>query len=98
MAQLYEGAENITGPHARLLLEQAGLSKTQSPLVILDNACGTGVVSSYLYDSDLLDVGTKDNLQLTCGDFSESMVQAVKERIERSHWKGAKAQIVDAQV
>lgn len=97
-ADIYKKAEKVTGPHARLLLEQAGLREAPGPLVVLDNACGTGVVSSLLYDSDLLGTSAKENLQVTCGDFSEVMVQAVRERINGSNWKGANAQLVDAQV
>jgi len=89
-------AERITGPLARRLIEQTGvLQAKQTPLVVLDNACGTGVVSHELFN--LLDDSAKENLDLTCGDLSEGMVSSIQERITANGWKGAKSQIVDAQ-
>ena len=53
-------------------------------------------MSSQLYE--MLDKCARERLQLTCGDYSEGMVQSVRQRIVDSDWKGARAQIVDAQV
>jgi ubiquinone/menaquinone biosynthesis C-methylase UbiE len=90
-------SESFTGPPARRLIQQVGLIQMdKGPLIVLDNACGTGVVSSLLYE--MLDENDKEKLQLSCGDFSEAMVQSVQQRIIESEWKGAKAQVVDAQV
>ena len=97
VAQLYKASERVTGPPARYLIQQIGLLHVhKGPLIVLDNACGTGVVSSQLYE--MLDAGAKERLRLTCGDFSDKMVQLVQQRIVESEWKGAKAQIIDAQV
>jgi len=97
VAQVYKGGERLTGPPAKRLIQQVGLLQAESgPLVVLDSACGTGVVSSQLYE--MLDESDKERLQLTCGDFSEGMVQSVQQRIIDNGWKGAKAQVVDAQV
>jgi len=96
-AQLYKDRERLTGSIARCLIQQVGLLQAQKgPLIVLDNACGTGVLSSLLYE--MLDESAKERLQLTCGDFSEAMVQSTQQRIINSGWKGAKAQVVDAQV
>ena len=97
VVRLGKMSESFTGPPARRLIQQAGLLQTTNgPLVVLDNACGTGVVSSLMYE--MLDEDAKERLQLTCGDFSQGMVQSVQQRIVDSGWKGAKAQVVDAQV
>ncbi len=90
--------EAITGRFARLLLLQAlhDVDAMKKPLVVLDNACGTGVVSDHLWE--LLDDSTKEGMQLVCGDFSEAMVKHVKHKIEERRWKGAEAKIVDAMV
>ncbi len=97
VAERYKLVERITGPFARCLIRQAEMHQVEeTPFVILDNACGTGVVSSQLYET--LDKSVTDRMQLTCGDSSEGMIQYVQKMIEDKGWKGAKAQIVDAQV
>jgi ubiquinone/menaquinone biosynthesis C-methylase UbiE len=97
IAQRYKAAERITAAFARRLIQQVGLLEVDSgPLIVFDNACGTGVVSVKLYE--MLDENAKERLQLVCGDFSESMVQSTQQRITDSRWSGAKAQMVDAQV
>lgn len=97
MARRYKNAEVITGPFAKTLIQQAGLldANDVSQLTILDNACGTGVVAAAIHD--LLDSSTKKRMKLTCGDFSEPMLQAVKERIEENGWNNTEARMVDAQ-
>lgn len=98
MGRRYKNAEIITGPFAKALIQQAGLldPSTHSQLIILDNACGTGVVAAAVHD--LLDSSTKKRMKLTCGDFAEPMLQAVKERIEENGWVNTEARLVDAQV
>ncbi|KAI9747412.1 MAG: hypothetical protein M1835_002112 [Candelina submexicana] len=90
-------AEELTGHYASFLIRQAGLLSTESnaPLVVLDNACGSGVVSSLLYK--MLDEGSKSRLRLTCSDLSELFVKSVSERIEEEGWKGAEAKVIDMQ-
>ncbi|KAL9002550.1 MAG: hypothetical protein Q9188_004529 [Gyalolechia gomerana] len=97
MGRRYKNAENVTGPFAKALIQQAGLldPSTHSQLIILDNACGTGVVAAAVHD--LLDSSTKKRMKLTCGDFAEPMLQAVKERIEENGWVNTEARLVDAQ-
>lgn len=82
-------SEKVSSPAAR---EATGLT----PLRILDNACGTGVVSKILYEG--LDEERKKGLEVVCGDFSESMVEFVFKRINEEGWEGARGAVVDAQV
>jgi hypothetical protein len=92
----YKLAELVTGPFAQLLVDYSGVvQSTQRPLVILDNACGTGIISEALNRS--LDSQTKGHWELTCGDISDSLVQYVNQRIQDEGWPRAKAQLVDAQ-
>jgi hypothetical protein len=77
-AQLYKASEHVTGPPARRLIEQVGLLQVdKGPLVVLDSACGTSIASSQLYE--MLDESARERLQLTCGDYSERMVQSVQQ-------------------
>jgi ubiquinone/menaquinone biosynthesis C-methylase UbiE len=97
IADIYKGAAAVTAPPGQRLIEQAKLLEpSDNPLIILDNACGTGVITSLLYDS--LGDSEKEKLQIVCGDFSQGMLDAVQETINTRGWKGAKAQLVDAQV
>ncbi|KAL1862035.1 hypothetical protein Plec18170_000859 [Paecilomyces lecythidis] len=95
-ASRYRFAEVITGPYAKHLVEQARIESTKErPLVILDNACGTGVVADKL--QRLLDEEAKSNMQLTCADISEVMLEITKKRIQEEGWKNIETKIVDAQ-
>lgn len=101
VASDYRGAEQITGEFAKCLLVQAGLpneraSEPRKPLMVLDNACGTGVVSENLWG--MLDEHAKEDLRLICGDKSPAMVEHVQKKIEQEGWHGAEARIVDAMV
>lgn len=101
VASKYRGAEQITGVFAKFLLLQAGLpdahaSEPKKPPIVLDNACGTGVVSENLWE--MLDEHAKEELQLLCGDISEGMVGHIKKKIEEKGWHGADARVLDAMV
>ena len=98
IANKYRAAEVITGPFAHHLVKQCELDRADGSqkLVILDNACGTGVVTLNLYET--LSPAAKANLHVVCGDFSPGMVKSVQERIEQNGWVGASAKVVDAQV
>lgn len=101
VASKYRGAEHITGEYAKCLLLQAGLpnwhtSEPKKPLIVLDNACGTGMVSENLWE--MLDEPAKEGLRLVCGDISEGMVKHVQKKIEEQGWHGADARVVDAMV
>jgi len=96
IAKSYNGTERVTGPPGARLIERAGLLKIKDePLVILDNACGTGLITALLHDMLSPEV-TKD-MHVTCGDISPAMIAATSERIAEKGWKDVEAKIVDAQ-
>jgi ubiquinone/menaquinone biosynthesis C-methylase UbiE len=87
----YATAEKLTGKYGKMLVEESKIDKTPSgqELVVLDEACGTAIISVDLMQ--LLDETAKDNLTLTCADAADAMVDFVGSRIEASGWKNAKA-------
>ncbi|KAF7712397.1 Methyltransferase [Penicillium ucsense] len=90
----YKTGEQVTGRFAQLLIDQSGMvadSGSDTPLVVLDNGCGTGVVSSLLQDQ------IKRNMQLTCGDISQGMLDMVKARRDEEGWQHAHIEMIDAQ-
>ncbi|KAJ5569652.1 uncharacterized protein N7459_009082 [Penicillium hispanicum] len=96
----YKTGEKITGKFAKALLEQSGLIANpklnpDKPLVVLDNACGTGVVSSILHHE--LDEKVKQSWKLTCGDISEGMLEYTRRRMSSEAWLNAEIKQVDAQ-
>ncbi|OOF99694.1 hypothetical protein ASPCADRAFT_203460 [Aspergillus carbonarius ITEM 5010] len=92
----YYIAEKLTGAFVPPLIEHSGiLAPSPHPCVILDNACGLGIVSSHLNRTFGDEV--KKQWTLTCGDVTEMMVEHTKLRIEREGWVGAEARVVDAQ-
>ncbi|KAF7986405.1 hypothetical protein HWV62_31127 [Athelia sp. TMB] len=95
LAKLYRSGERISGPPAGRLIEQAGLlgDLPTRPLVIFDNACGTGITASLLYK--MVPEENREGMTVMCGDISSVMVGATQERIEVNGWAGAKAQVVD---
>lgn len=99
VSRKYEAAEPAIRPFARELILQTfqyDVDNIGKPLVVLDNACGTGLVSEQLLD--ILDESAKGGIKLICGDLSEGMVNCVKEKIEEKGWKNAEAKVVDAMV
>ncbi|KAI4212654.1 MAG: hypothetical protein LQ349_009341 [Xanthoria aureola] len=96
MGRRYRNAEVVTSPFGRDLIEKAGLlSPNLDNLTILDNACGTGVVSAAL--QEMVPPATKARMKLTMGDFSEPMLKVAKERSEAEGWVHTEGRIVDAQ-
>ncbi|KAJ6135601.1 Acetylaranotin bis-thiomethyltransferase [Penicillium capsulatum] len=94
----YDVAEKVTSPFAKDLIAQSGLganANPATPLTVLDNACGTGIVSSILHRQ--LDDRVKGNWTLTCGDFSEAMLERTKHRMKEEGWMNAETKVVDAQ-
>lgn len=96
----YQTGEKVTGQFVQALIDQSGLildSKTNQDhhLVVLDNACGTGIVSRLLHQQ--LDDKTTKNWKLTCGDISEGMLEYTRLRAETEQWSNTETKIVDAQ-
>jgi tRNA1(Val) A37 N6-methylase TrmN6 len=86
--------EEFTDIPAKALLAQSGLLASPSPnVVVLDNACGSGVITRLLFDT----IGNDRGVRVVCGDLEERMIQFVSERIKANAWN-AEAKIVDAQV
>ncbi|KAJ5519943.1 hypothetical protein N7463_000396 [Penicillium fimorum] len=99
-ADSFKRAEMITCSFAEILVDQSKVvakakANPDQPLVILDNACGTGVVSSIL-NSKLDDI-VKKTWKLTCGDISSAMIEYTKVRMEQEGWPHTETKIVDAQ-
>ncbi|KAJ7248968.1 S-adenosyl-L-methionine-dependent methyltransferase [Mycena rebaudengoi] len=85
--------EEFTDIPAKALLAQSGLLASPSPnVVVLDNACGSGVITRLLFDT----IGNDRGVRVVCGDLEERMIQFVSERIKANAWN-AEAKIVDAQ-
>ena len=96
----YKTGEKVTGQFAEALIRQSDvLSRTEltpnKPIVVLDNACGTGVVSSIL--NHKLNDEVKQSWKLTCGDISEGMLEYTRRRISREAWPNADVKQLDAQ-
>ncbi|KAL3470625.1 S-adenosyl-L-methionine-dependent methyltransferase [Aspergillus californicus] len=89
----YQLAEKVTGLFAKPLIDQSGIASYQKPLVVFDDACGTGVVTSVL--NRTLSAETRQGWKLTCGDFSESMVEYTKQRAIDEGWPNAEAKVVN---
>ncbi|KAJ7773616.1 S-adenosyl-L-methionine-dependent methyltransferase [Mycena maculata] len=86
--------EEITGVPARAMLVQSGLLPSPpNGAVVLDNACGGGVVTALLF-GDIHK--NNDTVRVVCGDLEEYMVNNSAERIKLNGWN-AEAVIADAQ-
>lgn len=99
IARNFEAAEPTISPFARALILQTfrhDVENIGKPLVILDNACGTELISEQLLD--IMGESAKEGMKLVCNDLSEGMVNYVKEKIEDKWWKNTEAKFVDAMV
>ncbi|CAI7601284.1 unnamed protein product [Penicillium glandicola] len=94
--ETYMIAEKITRYYTQDLIKLSGLSECSlRPLIILDLACGTGVVSDALHD--MLDSQPEESWELTCGDISTELTGHVKRKILDRKWENSTAKVVDAQ-
>ncbi|KAJ7851973.1 S-adenosyl-L-methionine-dependent methyltransferase [Mycena leptocephala] len=85
--------EEVTGVPAKAMLSQSGLLPTlPKNAVMLDNACGGGVLTSLLFDA----IGKTSDIRVVCGDLEEYMVKSAAERIKVNGWN-AEATVADAQ-
>lgn len=99
-AASFKRGEMVTYPFARMLVEQSKLATESkaypnSSPVVLDNACGTGVISSIL--NQKLDTTIKQRWKLTCGDISPAVLQYTQRRMEEEDWQNAETKVVDSQ-
>ncbi|CEL01421.1 hypothetical protein ASPCAL01004 [Aspergillus calidoustus] len=91
----YKLAEKATGPFAEALIDYTEITSYPSPPVILDNACGTGIVSSIL--NSKVSEQVRQGWELTAGDFSEAMVEYASNRGKEEGWLNTAVKVVDAQ-
>ena len=92
----YMIAEKITRFYTEDLISLSGLRDSNlQPLVLLDLACGTGVVSDDLHA--LLQSQAEDSWELTCGDISTELIGHVKQKIQDEGWTNTNATVMDAQ-
>lgn len=96
----YKIAEKATGVFGEAMIEQSSIvseanSNPEKPLVIFDNACGTGIVAKML--NEKIDAQAKNNWKLTCGDLSEGMVEYSRREGQAGGWPNAEFKVVDAQ-
>ncbi|KAF7317250.1 Methyltransf-25 domain-containing protein [Mycena chlorophos] len=93
--------ESISGAPARAMLVQAGLLPPANPpsgALILDNACGGGVVAWELHTAVGANFeGKNHDMKLICGDLEETMVQKTRDRVAAEGWPNTEAMVVDAQ-
>lgn len=99
-ASSFKRGEMVTRTFAELLVDQSKVAAESKanpnrPLVILDNACGTGVVSNAL--NTQLDGIVKKKCKLTCGDISSAMLAHTAHRLQQEGWENVETKIVDAQ-
>ena len=89
-----EAAETATAIPARAMLEQCGLRpRPLADAVILDNACGAGIVTACLFET--FNSGW-NALTVVCGDLDQTMVDLARQRLQVNGWN-ARAERIDAQ-
>jgi ubiquinone/menaquinone biosynthesis C-methylase UbiE len=99
-ASSFKRGEIVTRTFAESLVDQSKVAaeskaNPDQPLVILDNACGTGVISSVLNTE--VDVTVKNRWKLTCGDISPAVLAYTEHRMQQEGWENAETKILDAQ-
>ncbi|KAJ7021886.1 S-adenosyl-L-methionine-dependent methyltransferase [Mycena alexandri] len=83
----------VMGVPAKAMLGQAGLLPTPPDnAVILDNACGAGLLTSILFKA----IGNSGGVRVVCGDIEEHLIKSTVEMIKENGWN-AEATIADAQ-
>ncbi|KAL7005584.1 hypothetical protein EMMF5_004829 [Cystobasidiomycetes sp. EMM_F5] len=92
----YARFEDITVVPATAMLKRCGLLDVvgAAELKILDNACGNGIVTETLLKSTAADTASWD---IVLADFSPSMIEQAKARVESNGWKSATTVIADMQ-
>ncbi|KAL6715547.1 hypothetical protein ACLMJK_006508 [Lecanora helva] len=88
-------AETATSVPAHALLEQCGLLPSPpADAVMLDNACGAGIVIVRLLEN--LDASKRDAVSITCGDIDQTMLDLTSQKMAANGWK-VKVERIDAQ-
>ncbi|KAL6239278.1 hypothetical protein BDW75DRAFT_154963 [Aspergillus navahoensis] len=94
-AARYKLAEQLTGLYALPLISQSGIPSYANRPIVFDNACGTGIIGSVLHHT--LSDQVRKNWELTCGDFSQAMVEYTQQRAVDEGWFNTTTKIVNAQ-
>ncbi|KAL2796244.1 S-adenosyl-L-methionine-dependent methyltransferase [Aspergillus keveii] len=96
MAAQYSRCARASDSFATPLVEASGIATSPlQPLVVFDNAGGTGVIGSTLYRT--LPREKTRNLELLCGDMSPHMLAYTEQRVKDEGWTNAETRIIDAQ-
>ena len=86
--------ERATAPPAlQLILQSLASSTADSDILLLDNACGAGIVTKFLFEMELGGRG----MEVVAGDYEAKMVELMQARVVQNGLN-AKAMIVDAGV
>ncbi|KAJ5554933.1 hypothetical protein N7461_003403 [Penicillium sp. DV-2018c] len=99
-AATFKRGEIVTRTFAESLVDQSKIcteskANPDQPLVILDNACGTGVVSSVL--NIKVNETAKKRWKLTCGDIAPAVLAYTEQRMQEEGWVNAETKVLDAQ-
>lgn len=82
---------------AEPLIKQMGFNNEMTePVVLLDNACGSGVVTQEV--QAVLSDEVLQRSSFTCADSSAAMVDLVKKRVVSEKWVNVEATVLDAMV
>ncbi|KAL2859638.1 S-adenosyl-L-methionine-dependent methyltransferase [Aspergillus pseudodeflectus] len=96
MAAQYSRCARASDSFAGPLVQASGIAHSPlHPLVVFDNACGTGVIGSTLYGT--LPREKTRSWELLCGDMSPHMLAYTDQRVKDEGWTNVETRIIDAQ-
>lgn len=94
---MFKLSEKTTGYFAEALIKQSGLpSCSLDKLVVLDMACGTGIVTTKLIEGGFLSEASQAKLDITCADYAETMINYTKEKVATKGWNNVRTVLTDA--
>ncbi|SCV33487.1 uncharacterized protein FFB14_04535 [Fusarium fujikuroi] len=89
-------ADEMMGKPARMLIAQAGLSRsTTTSFSLLDHGCGTGLIASYL--QEVIEPPFLSQRRIFCADMNARFVDILMQRARRDKWINVDAAVLDAQ-
>ncbi|KAF5699476.1 s-adenosyl-L-methionine-dependent methyltransferase [Fusarium globosum] len=89
-------ADEMMGKPARMLIAQAGLSRsTTTSFSLLDHGCGTGLIASYL--QEVIEPPFLSQSRIFCADINARLVDILMQRARRDKWINVDAAVLDAQ-
>lgn len=89
--------ERVTGPPGTEMLRQASDVLHDSPAVILDNACGAGVITALLQEADKArgSSNSSSGLKIIASDKEDRMITTMRTRVEESGWENVEVMQFD---